>query len=68
VSGSELDQFFVVVVVVRVERDLLQFKPAHLCSGKKGHTWFTAGVTVATFIISWRCWTVKLLTPMLLPK
>lgn len=66
--GSELNQVFVCVVVVRVEKDLLQVKSAYISSGKNIHTWFTAGVTVATFNISWRWSTVKLLTPMLLSR
>lgn len=51
---SELDQLSVAMVVVRVKRDLLQVKLAFLVPSKKEHTWFTAGVTVATFNISWR--------------
>lgn len=52
VFGGELDQFFVHMVVVGVELNLLQVRPACLHSGEKVHTWFTAGVTVATFNIS----------------
>ena len=66
VFGSEFDQFFVVMIVVRVEEDLLQVKPPYPGSDKKMPTWFTAGVTFAVFNNSRRWWTVELLTPMLL--
>lgn len=51
---GEFDQFLVRVVVIWVEGDLLQVSPSYPSSGRRVHTWFTVGVTVATFIISWR--------------